>query len=192
MPDDLFPETTFGGRCAELLKAEKVRAGNLSWEIVSSIIEGELERSFPKSKRITREVRGELFNALVKACGEEPDKMTKPAARLAAVSLAQIKEACPDVDASELTRRVERHKRLYPGAAFTTPRSVAMHWARLNGHANTSTTGSSYVEPADWRSKLKETALAAGYDTDRIQEICAGSWRDVPLSAQEMILKSQK
>lgn len=69
-----------------------------------------------------------LFAALATACGRNPDGMTKREARAAAVALAEIRRACPDVTPDEFTRRAANYRANFRDAALT-PSALAAHWS---------------------------------------------------------------
>lgn len=85
-----------------------------------------------KSKPTRR--RDECFDALAQACGSNPDGMTKQEAKAAAVALAGIRGASPDVTPAEIARRVANYRRANPTWTCT-PQAVAKHWSRLAADA---------------------------------------------------------
>ncbi len=175
-------ETRFGDRLAALVKAEREKTGKCTYERLAEIAEEELARTIPPEK-LVRARRDELFVSLVRACGIEPAAMPKDAARLAASSLAQIVKVMPGLDRPEIERRVRRYRAKYPGVTVT-PRGVMLNWALLDGPKETRKPDL-YTPPPDWQARV----LALPFDGERMRELAAGTFNDLPLTVREQICK---
>ena len=101
--------------------------------------------------------RNALLDALVSACGGDPNTTTKTAFRSAATALSEIKTVCPDLTTEEINRRAEKYKREHRDWPLTCP-SLAKWWSHLseNGGARThSEQLNIYAEPSGWRGVLQ-------------------------------------
>lgn len=76
------------------------------------------------------EERDLLFQAIARAEGSDPTKLTKSAARTVAVALAEIRQASPEVTPEEIERRARNYQSQMPAGSVLTAPALAKHWAR--------------------------------------------------------------
>lgn len=182
---------TFGKACAAALKEAKRTNPQLSWEEIADIIERQRKAWFP-DRASAAEKKGELFSAIVSACGMKEPDMTKDAQRLAAVSLAQIKNATPNVTPEELTRRAQAYRRKYRDASCT-PRALALHWAEFPaGPIEAKKAANPYDEPEGWRERLPAVFKQNNWSEDKLPEYISGRWLALPLMLRIELLKINK
>ena len=99
--------------------------------------------------------RNALLDALVSACGGDPETTTKTAFRSAATALSEIKTVYPDLTIEEINRRAEKYKREHRDWPLTCP-SLAKWWSHLGGGPRTKSEANDiYVEPYGWRPVLQ-------------------------------------
>jgi hypothetical protein len=138
----------------------------------------------------TLKPRDELFDALAESCGSNPHEMTARALRACGVALAEIRRACPNVQASDFAIRATGYRRQYRDAALT-PSALCSHWAEFSGIAKQQPTQSTQTpEPhSRWNEIMHkhfgDAAILAGdrpwsARTPADQATLAKAWLDIP------------
>ena len=96
------------------------------------------------------------MDALIEACGGNPEQTGRMAFKAHAVALADIKEVCPELTKEDIARRASLYKSKHPQWDLTTT-ALAKWWDQLGGGKSTRAANADiYVEPSNWRPVLKQ------------------------------------
>lgn len=99
--------------------------------------------------------RNELFDALARACGSNPDEMTARQRKACGVALAEITKACPHVKPSDFQARAAYYRKTYRDAALT-PSALCNHWSECPTPLKTQSAPATIPEPhPEWRAILR-------------------------------------
>jgi hypothetical protein len=75
--------------------------------------------------------RNELLDALVSACGGDPEQTTKAGWSQAATALRDIRQVAPNVTVDVLRQKAEAYRKAHPDWELTTS-ALAKHWGTLS------------------------------------------------------------
>ena len=174
-----------------LLQARK--SGPLSkerWLAVAkvAIVEHKIANKKAPRAKVSRQ-NNPLFDALALATGTQDVKqITRNAAKITAVALADIKEVCPTLTVAEIHRVVDAYKRRHPMWSCT-PTAIAKHWAEFAQASRTATARTDvYQEPPDWKTS-DAARLAVKASPETWQVIIERGWFDLATDIRADILR---
>ncbi|MGA7724638.1 MAG: hypothetical protein WCA95_05115 [Opitutaceae bacterium] len=99
--------------------------------------------------------RNELFDALARACGSNPDEMTARQRKACGVALAEIVKACPNVKPSDFQSRAAYYRKTYRDAALT-PSALCNHWSEYPKPLQAQAVPATIPEPhPEWRAIMR-------------------------------------
>lgn len=105
--------------------------------------------------------RNELLDALVSACGGDPEQTTKAGWSQAATALRDIRQVAPNVTVDVLRQKAEAYRKTHPDWQLTTS-ALAKHWGTLSTAATVQD---------DWMAAQLRAAYAQPVVTRRPWEI---------------------
>jgi hypothetical protein len=163
----------------------------MAWTEVAAIIDAtaqqirdeRAERRAASGAGVPRK-RNDLLDALVLACGSNPEETTPTAFRTAAVALADIRSVCPDLTGEEIARRALAYRRKHPQWPLT-PGALAKHWAAIGGGNPTEAAKRDiYVEPPNWR---KHAAAVLGIGEEVLLD---KNWFEISPDTRTRVLRN--
>jgi hypothetical protein len=150
--------STFGKVLWDSLKADAQRLGRKCTEqefvAKADALFADVKRARRNTPKGEPRARNPLWDALALATGQRSlTEISRPAAKLIGVALADIKEATPDVTVEEIYRRAAAYKARNPTWTLSAP-ALVKHWGEFSqGTAEERTRAAKsdvYLEPPNW------------------------------------------
>lgn len=145
-------------------------------------MEGKEGREYIALPPKAESARDVLFDALSHATGRDPLQLTKTEAAKCAAALAEIKAACPELDAPTIYTRAARYAHVMPPKSKITPHALAANWA-LCGTVPPVVIAASQDGPKGWRDTLVALYPDSTYE---------GPWTVLPESRKAEVVAGRR
>ncbi len=128
-----------------------------------------------------------LYEALARAEGSDPDRLTGSHGGRIGKALKEILVACPALTIEEIDRAAAQYRRVMPNGTRLTASALASNWGKC-GPVGSSASTAVPAEPEAWRVHLKDNHAGESW----AESAAATPWADLPPQWREKILREFK